>query len=119
MMVYEEFVTPSDLEILEALGIEPESLDGESSTRVIKVDDGADDSIIVSYDVPGRSVRLQWMKAQKVLVDLFREAAVLMRIQADADTSLILFDFRTQDSSGRLTIQVRPELSIRESDLMR
>lgn len=117
-MDYQEFVAPSDDEISAALGIEPESSEAEVATRTVKIGDEADDLLILSYDVPGRSIRLQWKRSRRLLLDVFREGATLMRIHSNAASIAISIDFRTGQMSGRLDIQMQPEIVIRERDLL-
>lgn len=117
-MSYQEFVAPSDDEIFAALGIEPESSGTEVATRIVKIGDESDDLLILSYDVPGRSIRLQWKRSRRLLLDVFREGATLMRIHSNTESTSILIDFRTGQSSGRLDIQMWPEMVVKERDLL-
>jgi hypothetical protein len=68
----EEFTVPSDSEILEILGVVTDAEDGEETVRVMRFS-AEGEEMKISYDVIGRSVRVQLAKGDRVLVDLFRE----------------------------------------------
>ncbi|MEV7238767.1 hypothetical protein AB0N06_34065 [Streptomyces sp. NPDC051020] len=111
-----EFVTPDPQEIVNALGVEPE-ITGETQRTVNLVDVTGED-LTLSYDAVGQSVTVRWCTPSgKVMLNLFREGAILLRVQeGDGETQLVV-EFETRDTSGELRLQVFPEVSITETSL--
>ncbi|MFG2628624.1 hypothetical protein [Streptomyces sp. NPDC048473] len=111
-----EFVTPDPQEVVNALGVEPE-ITGETQRTVNLVDVTGED-LAFSYDAVGQSVAVRWCAPSgKVMLNLFREGAILLRVQeGDGGTQLIV-EFETRDTAGELRLQVFPEVSITETSL--
>ncbi|MCM2411182.1 hypothetical protein [Streptomyces sp. RKAG290] len=111
-----EFVTPDPQEIVNALGVEPD-ITGETQRTVNLVDVTGED-LTFSYDAVGQSVTVRWCTPSgKVLLNMFREGAILLRVQeGDGETRLVV-KFETGDTSGELRVQVFPEVSITETSL--
>ncbi|GAB3988325.1 hypothetical protein GCM10029978_110420 [Actinoallomurus acanthiterrae] len=117
-MVIREFIVPTDEEVLYALGVEPEPAEPDTATRVVRIpcDDGQ--VITLSYDSPGGSVRLQLHHNQRLLLDIFREGAELLRIDSGSGSTSVTVDFRTESTVGQLEVQVQPEVVVRENSLL-
>ncbi|MFJ9948802.1 hypothetical protein [Kitasatospora sp. NPDC091207] len=118
-MSHQNFIVPSDSAFLEALGEEPTSPDAADSSRTITLESGADDRVVFSFDVPGTSVRIQWLRKSKTVLDLFREGATLVRLESDRGNQLITVSFHTDSLAGDLSIQIWPEVAITDRLLMR
>ncbi len=109
-----EFVTPDPQEIVNALGVEPE-ITGETQRTVNLVDVTGED-LTLSYDAVGQSVTVRWCASSgKAMLNLFREGAILLRVQeGDGETQLVV-EFETRDTAGELRVKVFPEVSITET----
>lgn len=117
-MVVREFVVPTDEDVLDALGVEPELAEPGAATRVVRIPRDDDEMITLSYDSPGRSVRLQLHHKERPLLDLFQEGAELLRIDSSSGSTVIAVDFRTESTVGRLEIQVWPDVFVRGNSLL-
>ncbi|TYB43957.1 hypothetical protein [Actinomadura chibensis] len=114
----DQFEVPEDAEILDVLGVEPELSASEEMTRIVRLPGGEGESLTLSYDIPGRSVRLQLQRQQELLLDLFREGAERLRLRSDAKSTAIEVDFQTESTRGTLDIQVRPAILIKDRTLL-
>ncbi|MFJ2267433.1 hypothetical protein ACIOHO_13835 [Streptomyces sp. NPDC087849] len=111
-----EFVTPDPQEIVNALGVEPE-ITGETQRTVNLVDVTGED-LTLSYDAVGQSVNVRWCTPLgKVKLNLFREGAILLRVQEGGGATQLVVEFETRDTAGELRLQVFPEVSITETSL--
>jgi hypothetical protein len=117
-MTYREFVVPADEEILDALGVESESVEGEPSARFIRVAVGAKDVVLFSYDVVGRSVRCRWLHDGRKILDLFRESATQMTVTSGHGEAWIVVRFETDPLAGQLKVRVAPEVCIEDELLI-
>lgn len=73
-MVGQELSVPDDGELVAVLGVASEPSDGEETVRSISIDSGRD-SVQLTFDLLGRSVRLRWTSGETLILDLFREEA--------------------------------------------
>lgn len=117
-MVLREFIVPTDEEVLDALGVEPEPSELDATIRIVRIPHGADEVITLSYDSPGGSVRLQLHRQQRLLLDIFREGAERLRIDSGSGSTLVTVDFRTESTVGRLEVQIEPDVVVRENSLL-
>ncbi|MEV4920793.1 hypothetical protein AB0K47_28805 [Streptomyces tirandamycinicus] len=112
-----EFITPEPQDFVNALGVEP-NISGDTQ-RTLKLSDVIGEDVTFSYDAVGGSVRVAWRAASGGdLISIYREGATLLRIIEDDDGTRLLIEFRTRDTVGELRVQVFPELSISESQLL-
>ncbi|MFF3262582.1 hypothetical protein ACFYWO_25865 [Streptomyces sp. NPDC002932] len=111
-----EFVTPDPQEIVNALGVEPE-VTGETR-RTIDLVGVTGEDLKFSYDAVGQSVAVRWCTGSgAVMLSLFREGAILLRVQeGDGETQLVV-EFETRDTAGELRLRVFPEVSLTETSL--
>ncbi|WP_143195092.1 hypothetical protein [Streptomyces sp. CB02488] len=111
-----EFVTPDPQEIVNSLGVEPEFA-GETR-RTIDLVAVTGEDLKFSYDAVGQSVAVRWCtRSGKVVLNLFREGAILLRVQErDGETQLVV-EFETRDTVGELRLKVFPEVSLTETSL--
>jgi len=113
-MEYRQFIVPTDTEILDALGVVPEIVEGEDPVRLIRISTEEGDDFRLSYDVPGRSIRCQWNRESSLLLDLTREGADYLRVSSDRNGSSILIHFQVDSLSGELHIQLTSSVTIRD-----
>ncbi|MDH6607733.1 hypothetical protein M2164_003368 [Streptomyces sp. SAI-208] len=112
--MYREFIAPSDQEIIERLGEWPE-VEEESGARMLTFRGSSGESILLSYDTLARSVRVRWENREgELILDLFRESATSMTVQADSASSRILIDFEMGECGGRMEISITPSMAIRD-----
>lgn len=117
-MAIREFIVPTDEEVLDALGVEPESSEPGAATRVVRIPRDEGELITLSYDAPGGSVRLQLHDHQRLKLDIFQEGAERLRIDSASGSTVIAIEFRTESTVGRLEVQVWPDLVIRGQSLL-
>jgi YD repeat-containing protein len=117
-MEYRQFIVPSDREVLEAIGIEPVSDGGDPATRLVRFITEAGDIISLSYDAPGRSVRVQWSRNNRQILDLFREGAERLVFESNSATVSVSVQFKTDSNFGTLHIQFLPEVFIKDDVLL-
>ncbi|MER6474085.1 hypothetical protein [Streptomyces collinus] len=110
--MYREFLAPRDEDVLDAIGQWPDT--DESGARVLSwhSEDGA--SLVLSYDVLGRSVRVRWTNGDELLLDIFRESATRLAFTSDPSAMHISVDFHMGESAGALEIQVTPNFCVRD-----
>jgi hypothetical protein len=113
-MMYREFRIPHDVEMETALGTTPVPGD-EVGTRsvVLHSEDGA--VVELTVDSPARSASLVVTRENHECVRLTREGATELRVSSESPE--ILIDFRTDDTTGRLQVFLRPLLRIEEATL--
>jgi hypothetical protein len=118
-MTDRDFRVPTDLEILEVMGAEPEQEADEPTTRVVDVAAGTGGRVVLSYDILGRSVRCRWQRGSEVVLDLFREGATLLRAESRDGADYFVVDFETDAFAGQLIVRVHPDVSVNDSLLLR
>jgi hypothetical protein len=114
MMAYHEFVVPTGEEILDALGVEPEESVEDPMVRIIPVLSSTGDTLVISFDVAGRSVRCQWLRGSVLILDLFREAATRLTVDSGNGNAWIRVCFETDSLAGELEVQVHPEIRVND-----
>jgi hypothetical protein len=111
-MTFRQLVVPSALEVLEIIGVEPLVPESGSTVQVLAFDVDDDNSVSFSYDVVGRSIRILWKSEKRVVLDLFREGAVLIRFRQGGEVTLIEVDFETDCLAGTIELKVAPEVQV-------
>nr|WSX77833.1 hypothetical protein OH826_30735 [Streptomyces sp. NBC_00899] len=91
-----EFLVPEDTELLEAFGVASEAEGTEDSTRVLRITAGADEEIVLSYDIPGRSIYLRYSRAGVNVVEIFREGATRFSVGSQDHRTSIRADLRVR-----------------------
>lgn len=118
-MTYRAFRVPTDLEILEVMGAEPEQEADEPTTRVVDVEAGTGERVVLSYDIPGESVRCRWRRGSEVVLDVFREGATLLRVESRDGADYFVVDFETDSLAGQLIVRVHPDVYVKDALLLR
>jgi hypothetical protein len=113
-MAGHEFLVPDDAELLDAFGVESEATDGVESTRSLRLAAGVDDEVCLTYDIPGRSIHLQWFRKGVCVLDVFREEAARLSVHSGEGVTTLSLAFESGSLSGALHIQVWPTLSIND-----
>lgn len=112
--MYREFRIPHDVELETALGTTPVPGDDAGvRSMVMQSEDGA--VVELTVDSPGRSASLRVTRENHACLRLTREGATELRVSSEAPE--IVIDFRTDDTTGRLQLSLRPLLRIEESTL--
>jgi hypothetical protein len=117
MMVYRLFEVPEYHEFMDSIGVGPELVEGEQAQRLILESSG--ELMIITFDVPGRSIHCRWSSGSRVLMEVFHEGAVRLRLGRSAGTATIDVDIETDSSAGRLTLITSPEFGLRDRILLR
>jgi hypothetical protein len=116
-MTYRPFEVPEYHEFIDALGVGPEPVQGEEAQSLRFEADG--DLLVITFDVPGRSLHCRWSRGQHVLADIFREGAVALRVRSSGDSAIIGVEFETDSERGQLEVQVTPAIALRDRLLFR
>ncbi|MEV5439515.1 hypothetical protein AB0K80_26400 [Streptomyces sp. NPDC052682] len=111
-MAGQQFLVPDDAEVLEAFGVESEATDGVESTRSLRLAAGVDDEVCLTYDIPARSIHLQWFRKGVCVLDVSREEAVRLSVNSSEGVTALALAFESASLSGELRIQVWPTVSI-------
>jgi hypothetical protein len=111
-MTLREFLVPSDEEWLDALGVEPEPVDGEIAVRRVRCTTDAGDLLDLIFDLPGNSIRCRWQRGEIVLVDIFREGACRLSVRSGRGEAHLVVSFDTEGLRGELAIQVLPDIRV-------
>jgi YD repeat-containing protein len=112
--MYREFIVPDDQEILEAIGEWPE-VEEDSEARLLVFRGEGGESIRFTYDALARSVRVQWKSGHgETLVDIFREGATRLTAHSDKSIAYIALEFVMGECAGKMEIQVRPKMAVKD-----
>ena len=105
---------PADTQWQHSFGVVPDrDTDIEEAwVRAICVEPQDDETLRVSWDVHGDSVRLRWSQGDRVRLDLYREGVSRLSIidQGHGETRLRA-DYRQDGLQGVLTAQVWPHFA--------
>lgn len=118
-MDFFEFLVPEDAELLEVLGFASEADGAEDSIRVLHIPGGADEEIVLSYDIPGRSVNLRYSRAGASFVEIFREGATRFSVDTKDHRTSILLTFESGSMTSEIRVQVWPHVHIEDRLLLR
>jgi hypothetical protein len=118
-MDYFEFLVPEDTELLEAFGVASEADDAEDSTRVLHITGESDEEIVLSYNIPGRSINLRYSRAGVNIVEIFREGATRFSVGNKDHRTSILLTFESGSLTGEIRVQVWPNIHIEDRLLLR
>jgi hypothetical protein len=117
-MTYRQFLVPTEDEILDAIGSYPGATEGDPNVRTFDLASGAGDSVNISYDVPGRSFRVEIRSGDAVRIDLFRESATRLNVTSADQTVRVQVEFQADDLSGVLEIAVGSTVVMHDRLLM-
>lgn len=113
-----EFVAPSDADMLDTLGVSPEAAEDEPSVRLLRMTSGRGDEVLISYDLPGRSFRIQVVSRGVISVDLLRESATRLTVTSSGGTTTFKVAFQSERLAGDLEVQVGSTVVVRDRMLM-
>jgi hypothetical protein len=117
-MEYREFVVPSDAEMLDTLGVSPEPVEDDPTVRSFRLASATGDDVRMSYDVPGRSFRVQVSSGNVMRLDLLRESATRLSVGADGGDFRVRVVVESADLAGELDVSVGSEVVVRDRLLM-
>ncbi|MFG2622914.1 hypothetical protein ACGFXC_35415 [Streptomyces sp. NPDC048507] len=112
-----EFVTPPPQAFVNALGIEP-ATEGDYG-YTLHLSDITDQELTFSYNSITGSVALYSTPSTGGLpLKIHREGATLLWLDEEAQKTRIVVEFRTEDTVGRMILQVFPSLDFSEETLI-
>lgn len=117
-MEYREFVVPSDAEVLDTLGVSPEFVEDDPTVRSFRLASAAGDNVLISYDVPGRSFRIQVSSDNVTYLDLLRESATHLSVSVENGAFRVRVTVQSSDLAGELDVLVGSEIVVRDKLLM-
>ena len=118
-MEYIEFAVPSDAEMLDTLGVSPEAVAEDPTVRSFQLaSESGDDDALFSYDVPGRSFRVQVSSHGVTRLDLLRESATQLSVSVENGEFRVRVMIRSSDLAGELDVSVGSEIVVRDKLLM-
>jgi hypothetical protein len=117
-MKYMEFVVPSDAELLDTLGVSPEPVEDDPTVRSFQLASGTGDDATFSYDIPGRSFRVQVRSGGVTRLDLLRESATQLAVSVDNGAFRVRVMMKSSDLAGELDVSVGSEIVVRDKLLM-
>ena len=112
-MPLRQFVVPSSEEWVDALGVEPDAVDGEIAVSRVRLATGHEE-LDLTFDVPGNSIRCSWRRGGAVLLDIFREGARQLSVSSGRGQAHVVVAFDTDGLRGELSIQLVPEIRIND-----
>ncbi|WP_212988150.1 hypothetical protein [Actinoplanes auranticolor] len=104
---------------LDAFGVVPqtEEVSGDEYVRELRIPTGEAEELHMTWDVTDDSVRVRHRRAGSVIVDLYREQAILLRVERNGTITAVVMEYGTSDAVGRVRIQVTPEVVIEDKYL--
>nr|WP_146218351.1 hypothetical protein [Micromonospora acroterricola] len=117
-MEYRQFVVPSDAELLDTLGVSPEVVEGEPTVRSLRLTAVSGDDVLISYDVQGRSFRIQISSGDALRLDLLRESVAKFTVRAENGGLRVCVALESMGLAGELEVLVRDEIVVRDRLLM-
>ncbi len=117
-MEYRQFVVPSDAEMLDTLGVSPELVENDPTVRSLRLASASGDDVLISYDVPGRSFRIQVSSGNVMRLDLLRESATHLSVSAEGGAFRVRVMVQSSDLAGELDVLVGSEIVVRDRLLM-
>ncbi|MFC8851152.1 MULTISPECIES: hypothetical protein [unclassified Micromonospora] len=117
-MEYRQFVVPSDAELLDTLGVSPEAVEGEPTVCALRLTAASGDNVLISYDVPGRSFRIQVSSGNALRLDLLRESVTNFTVGAEDGSFRVRVALESTGLAGELEVLVGNEIFVRDRLLM-
>jgi hypothetical protein len=111
-MTFREFVLPEYHEFVDSLGVGPEPVEGEDAVS-LRFELG-EEVLVITLDLPGRSVHCRWSRDRNELVEIFREGATRVQLAARGEARTLDIVFQTDALKGELHFQVSPSIAIRD-----
>ncbi|MGQ0630127.1 MAG: hypothetical protein ACT4P1_03735 [Sporichthyaceae bacterium] len=116
-MPVHQFVMPEYHEFIDALGAGPEHVEGEDAQSV-RFQLG-DEAMVITFDIPGRSLHCRWSRASEVLLETFREGAANVRFDLRPGETWLEVTFESADQGGSVHFRVAPTFGYRDKLLFR
>ncbi|MFD7654550.1 hypothetical protein ACFV4N_11295 [Actinosynnema sp. NPDC059797] len=117
-MEFKRFVVPSDEYLIDVLGVSSEEVEGEVAARLLRLTSVSGEDVLISYDVPGRSFRVQISSGGTKYLDLLRESATEFSIAVENGEFHVRVTLESMDLIGELEILVGDEIVVRDKLLM-
>jgi hypothetical protein len=117
-MEYRQFVVPSDAELVDTLGVSPEIVEGEPTVRSLSLTSAIGDKVLLSYDVAGRSFRIQISSGDALRLDLLRESATHLSVSAEGRDIRVRVMLEAADLTGELDVLIGDEIVVQDRLLM-
>ncbi|MCO1576841.1 hypothetical protein M8C13_13870 [Crossiella sp. SN42] len=113
-----KFLVPDDAEWLAQFGVEPVAVDGEQTTREVRIAVPGGQEVTISYDVILGSVRFAWTAAGSPVAELYREGACHLGIESRSGVTLVRAEFSLGSLHGTLVLQVYPDIRLTDQLLV-
>ena len=110
-MSFREFEVATDDDFEQSLGIRPQQRADDPDVNSLSITTG-DDQVEVRFDVPGRSVRIDWSRGGLNIVEIVREGATRLYVDSTKGQDFIVVQFETDQLVGTMRVKVLPEISI-------
>jgi hypothetical protein len=117
-MEYRQFVVPSDAELIDAVGVSPELVEGEPTVRALRLTSASGDDVQISYDVPGRSFRIQVSSENAMRLDLLRESVTHFTVNVEGGGLRVRVTLESTGLAGELDVFVGSQIVVRDRLLM-
>jgi hypothetical protein len=115
-MAYRVFEIPDFEEFVDVLGTGPEPVEGDALrlnfTRL-------GEQLVITLDTSGRSAHIRWTRGEALVVDVYREGAVAVRLTPSGPISLLTVVLDTDDQHGELQVQTNPTFELKDWLLFR
>ncbi|MEU4562738.1 hypothetical protein AB0F72_30540 [Actinoplanes sp. NPDC023936] len=95
---------------LDAFGVVPqtEEVSGDEYVRELRISTDVAEELHITWDVTDDSVRVRHRRADRVVVDLYREHATLLRTERNGTITALVMEYGTSDTVGLVRVQVTP-----------
>jgi hypothetical protein len=111
-----EFITPTDDEVLDAIGVLPETSANDEDVRVVYFDlPNGHDRIRFSYHLVAASIDFHWSHDSEEVVRITRECATIISISSGEGAASINTRFDSGSNRGELAIRIYPTVWIKDT----
>jgi hypothetical protein len=118
-MTYRPFEVPDDEEIFDRLGLQPTPVPGDEPTvRRLDAENADGRRLLLLYDRVGRSIRVQLIEPDGIVLDLFREGATRLLVASFSSRSVTI-EFCTDELGGTLELDLGDPIRITDKLLLR
>jgi hypothetical protein len=114
-----EFVVAEDEVWLSAFGVLPqaEEVSGGDLVREVREPVSETEKFHLTWDAMDQSVRFRFWRASDVIVDVYREQATLLTIEAHETGPIVVLEYYAQGCRGRTRVQVQPTFALDDRNL--
>ncbi|MGW1489915.1 hypothetical protein [Streptomyces sp. NPDC002402] len=118
MMPGSQFSFPDEVEFRESLGVMPQPFNEDGTAFFVSIESGTGETLQVSWDVMGCSVRCQILRVGEVLIDLFREGTSGLTLRSEKSAIFIVAHYEIPGLAGELCVQALPTFQVVDNLLL-